>query len=48
MSKRFITNEVEKDGKFKRQENRFTTPFGIEEGQLPIEPSRYRLLWSPA
>lgn len=48
MSKRFITNEVEKDGKFIRQKNRFTTPFGIEEGQLPIEPFKYRLLWSPA
>jgi putative glutathione S-transferase len=48
MSKRFITNEVEKDGKFVRQENRFITPFGIEEGQLPIESGRYRLLWSPA
>ncbi|RKD30660.1 glutathione S-transferase family protein [Lacrimispora algidixylanolytica] len=48
MSKRFITSEVEKDGKFVRQENRFITPFGIEEGQLPIESGRYRLLWSPA
>ena len=48
MSERFITSEVEKDGKFKRQKNRFTTPFGIEEGQLPVEPNKYRLLWSPA
>lgn len=48
MSKRFITSEVEKDEKFVRQENRFITPFGIEEGQLPIESGRYRLLWSPA
>lgn len=48
MSKRFITNEVEKDGKFVRQENRFITPFGIEEEQLPVESGRYRLLWSPA
>lgn len=48
MSKRFITNEVEKGGKFVRQENRFITPFGIEVGQLPVESGRYRLLWSPA
>jgi putative glutathione S-transferase len=48
MSKKFITNEVEKDGKFVRQENRFITPFGIKKGQLPIESERYRLLWSPA
>lgn len=48
MSEKFITNEVEKDGKFKRQSNRFTTPFGIEEGQLPVEAGRYRLIWSPA
>lgn len=48
MSKRFITNEVEKDGKFVRQENRFITPFGIEEEQLSVESGRYRLLWSPA
>lgn len=48
MSKKFITDEVEKDGKFKRQKNRFTTPFGIEEGQLPVEADRYRLIWSQA
>lgn len=48
MSKKFITDEVEKDGKFKRQKNRFTTPFGIEEGQLKVEADRYRLIWSQA
>ena len=48
MSEKFITNEVEKDGKFNRQSNRFTTPFEIEEGQLPVEAGRYRLIWSPA
>ena len=31
-----ITAEIEKDGSFKRQKNRFTTPFGKEEGQLPV------------
>lgn len=40
--------EVGKDGSFKRQQNRFTTPFGNKPGQLPVEAGRYRLLWSPA
>ncbi|WP_034745137.1 glutathione S-transferase family protein [Halalkalibacter wakoensis] len=43
-----MTKEFEKDGSFKRQTNRFTAPFGDEEGQLPVERDRYRLLWSPA
>ncbi len=42
-----ITAEIEKDGSFKRQKNRFTTPFGKEEGQLPVEAGRYRILWAP-
>jgi glutathionyl-hydroquinone reductase len=40
--------EINKDGSFKRQANRFTTPFGDEPGQLPVEAGRYRLLWSAA
>ncbi|MCD8511945.1 MAG: glutathione S-transferase C-terminal domain-containing protein [Bacillus sp. (in: Bacteria)] len=40
--------EISVDGSFKRQDNRFTTPFGAEPGQLPVEKGRYRLLWSPA
>ncbi|GAA0451416.1 glutathione S-transferase family protein [Alkalibacillus silvisoli] len=40
--------EISSDGSFKRQTNRFTTPFGNQEGCLPIEPGRYRLLSSPA
>lgn len=40
--------EISKDGSFMRQTNRFTTPFGGETGQLPVEKGRYRLLWSPA
>ncbi len=40
--------EVGKDGSFKRQINRFITPFGSEPGELPVESGRYRLLWSPA
>lgn len=39
--------EINEEGAFVRQKNRFDTPFGEEEGQLPIEAGRYRLLWSP-
>jgi putative glutathione S-transferase len=38
--------EIKADGSFNRQKNRFTTPFGDNEGELPIEEGRYRLLWS--
>ena len=48
MSEKFIKEEVQQDGTFKRQKNRFTTPFGTEEGTLPVEAGRYRLIWSPA
>lgn len=48
MSEKFIKEEVQQDGTFKRQKNRFTTPFGTEEGNLPVEAGRYRLIWSPA
>jgi len=48
MSEKFIKEEVQQDGTFKRQKNRFTTPFGKEEGTLPVEAGRYRLIWSPA
>ncbi|WP_078596679.1 glutathione S-transferase family protein [Evansella clarkii] len=40
--------EISKDGAFKRQKNRFTTPFGEKPGELPVEAGRYRLLWSSA
>lgn len=40
--------EVTADGSFKRQINRFTTPFGNEPGQIPVEAGRYRLIWSAA
>ncbi|MFJ8237591.1 glutathione S-transferase family protein [Ureibacillus sp. NPDC094379] len=39
--------EVDQKGKFNRQKNRFTTPFGSNVGDLPVEAGRYRLLWSP-
>ncbi|MBM7650859.1 glutathione S-transferase family protein [Neobacillus cucumis] len=38
--------EIKADGSFNRQKNRFTAPFGHNEGELPIEEGRYRLLWS--
>ncbi|NHC18706.1 glutathione S-transferase family protein [Bacillus sp. MM2020_4] len=38
--------EINADGSFNRQKNRFTTPFGNQEGELPVEAGRYRLLWS--
>ena len=39
--------EVDQKGKFNRQKNRFTTPFGNNPGEWPVEAGRYRLLWSP-
>ncbi|WP_227397081.1 glutathione S-transferase family protein [Jeotgalibacillus aurantiacus] len=46
MSKKPV--EISKDGSFKRQTNRFVTPFGSNDGELPVEAGRYRLLWSAA
>lgn len=40
-------NELSKTGAFVRQENRFITPFGNGEGELPVEADRYRLIWTP-
>ncbi|MDR0759794.1 MAG: glutathione S-transferase C-terminal domain-containing protein [Treponema sp.] len=40
------TNNIK--GAFIRQQNRFTTPFGTGEGELPVEAGRYRLIWSAA
>ncbi|MDR2247464.1 MAG: glutathione S-transferase C-terminal domain-containing protein [Treponema sp.] len=40
------TNNIK--GAFIRQRNRFTTPFGTGEGDLPVEAGRYRLIWSAA
>ena len=34
-------------GRFVRQANRFTTPFGDGEGELPVEAGRYRIIWAP-
>lgn len=43
-----LEHEIDhKTGAFVRQKNRFTTPFGSGEGELPVEAGRYRLLWAP-
>jgi putative glutathione S-transferase len=42
------SKEFNEDGSFKRQTNQFSTPFGNEPNQLPVEGGRYRLLWSAA
>ena len=41
------SNEHGDGGKFVRQQNRFTTPFGDLEGELPVEANRYRIIWAP-
>ena len=41
------SNERGEGGKFIRQKNRFTTPFGDNVGELPVEANRYRLIWAP-
>ena len=41
-----LTREIGAGGRFVRQANRFTTPFGNGPGELPVEPGRYRLLWA--
>ena len=40
-------NEISSTGAFVRQKNRFDTPFGNKEGELPVEANRYRLIWTP-
>lgn len=42
-----LAKEISKDGAFVRQKNRFVTPFGPGENELPVEAGRYRLLWAP-
>lgn len=42
-----IAHEISETGAFVRQENRFITPFGNGEGELPVEAGRYRLIWTP-
>ncbi|GHP14752.1 hypothetical protein YK48G_21770 [Lentilactobacillus fungorum] len=40
--------EITTHGKFERQANAFSTPFGDHPGELPVEANRYRLIWSAA
>ncbi len=40
-------SEITTNGAFVRQKNRFCTPFGDREGELPVEAGRYRLIWTP-
>ncbi len=40
--------EIHSSGRFVRQTNRFTRPFGEGEGALPVQAERYRLIWSQA
>jgi putative glutathione S-transferase len=46
--KTWFLDETSKTGAFVRQKNKFTIPFGFEEGELPVEPGKYRLIWSQA
>ena len=38
--------ELSRDGSFKRQGALFSRQFGAEEGALPVEKNRYRLIWA--
>lgn len=44
----WFKSETSGTGAFVRQKNRFTTPFGKREGELPVEAGRYRLIWTQA
>lgn len=41
-----MVKEIKADGSFNRQKNRFTSPFGNNAGDLPVEAGRYRLIWA--
>lgn len=41
-----MTKEISADGSFKRQKALFSTPFGTDQEELPIEKNRYRLIWA--
>ena len=43
----WVTKEVNENGNFQRQKNKFTTPFGEGPDDLSVEAGRYRILWSP-
>jgi putative glutathione S-transferase len=46
--KSWMGGEIAANGFFIRQPNHFTTPFGTDEGDLPVEAGRYRLVWCAA
>ena len=46
-AEQWIGKEVSATGNFVRQKNQFNTPFGQNEGNLPVEANRYRILWAP-
>ena len=48
MATDFVKGEVDASGRFQRQKTQFLTPFGSEQGQLPVEKDRYRLIVSYA
>ncbi|MBE5989780.1 MAG: glutathione S-transferase family protein [Paenibacillaceae bacterium] len=41
-------HQIQSDGEITIQENFFRDKFGDKEGEWPVEPDRYRLLWMPA
>ncbi|MGO2753544.1 MAG: glutathione S-transferase family protein [Streptococcus thermophilus] len=48
MATDFLKGEIDASGRFQRQKTQFLTPFGSEQGQLPVEKGRYRLIVSYA
>src|SRR5690625_1744350 len=40
------TVEIHSDGSFQRQKALFSSSFGKEIGQLPVEENRYHLVWA--
>ena len=41
-----VKSEIDERGRFIRQGNLFTTPFGEKEGELKAEAGRYKLYWA--
>ena len=41
-----IKEEIANDGRFVRQKNVFTTPFGKGDGEIKVEKGRYKLYWA--
>ena len=45
MATDFVKGEVDASGRFQRQKTQFLTPFGSEQGQLPVEKIAIGLLF---